>query len=247
LTFLAYLLPPAIYFLVLAFRNRSRHPVIVSASWDFVGVVFALSGLLLLGGPAILQAVHDRWRVSWLLGRTRLLNGLGDNWYFWGTLWLLYFAVIIGGMARMIRNRQNQTSVYNVEPGEFAPALTCVFERLRLPWTHGKAGRILLGDGEAPNSQRTDVEPSEHHMERAWPVALDVECFPVLRNVTLHWRGDYQAIRPAVEEELAATLQHAGAASNPASSWLLGASLFLFVLAASLVVRLILRLLQQPW
>ena len=92
---LSFLIPPAIYLLTLAFRNRGRHPVMLSGRWDFAGVVFAMSGFLLLGGPAILAALYQRWRLSWVLGRTRFLNGVAENWYFWISLWILYFAAVI--------------------------------------------------------------------------------------------------------------------------------------------------------
>jgi len=273
---LSFLIPPAIYLLTLAFRNRGRHPVMLSGRWDFAGVVFAMSGFLLLGGPAILAALYQRWRLSWVLGRTRFLNGVAENWYFWISLWILYFAAVIMCIALVMWRRRHQTSIYNIEPSDFDSLLRRALQRLGLPWACGRAGRIVFGDGQeisprnsavgtpavlagqplpdAPGAAGLPQQPSLQSQlgERApdvWPklrpAALVVEPFPALRHITLHWRGDYDGIRPAVEEELGVALQQAPAADNPASNWFLSASLCLFFAASLLLVRLILDTLHS--
>jgi hypothetical protein len=243
LTFLAYLIPPAIYFMVLALRNRRRHPVIISGPGDFAGILFAISGLLLFGGPAILNAVYEQWRISRLLGRTSLLNGVGDSWYFWIGLWLLYFAVVIGGSLWMLRRRRSQSSIYNIEPGDFAPILMRALERLGLPWSRGPGGRIILGVKTGPGTNLAVREAKEQRQI----VAIAVEAFYPLRHVTLHWQGDCGVIRAAVEDELAITLQQASTPDNRTSNWFLSISLLLFLLATTLLSRLIVSAAYQAW
>ena len=44
--FVAFLFPLAVYCLVLGLINRRRQPLMVSAGWDFAGLLFAASGFL---------------------------------------------------------------------------------------------------------------------------------------------------------------------------------------------------------
>jgi hypothetical protein len=46
LILLAFLFPLAVYCLILAFVNRSPHPILVPGRWDLAGVLFAASGTL---------------------------------------------------------------------------------------------------------------------------------------------------------------------------------------------------------
>src|SRR4051794_4945035 len=60
--------PVGIYMLLLAHVNSRARPLMVSGVLDFIGVLFAASGFLLFGGPAILTGLNERWRTFWLLG-----------------------------------------------------------------------------------------------------------------------------------------------------------------------------------
>src|SRR6266849_3966820 len=144
LIFLAFVVPLAIYSLILAHLNRSRHPIMVSGSWDFVGILFAASGFLLLGGPAILTGLHEQWRLSWLLGQTRFLNGFGENWYFWLGLWALYFVLVVSGAVFLLRRRRNQSSVYNVQPVMLDKILVQVLDQLGMDWQRGRGGHFVI-------------------------------------------------------------------------------------------------------
>src|SRR2546425_834050 len=108
----------------------------VSGPWDFAGVLFAASGILLLGGPAILTGLHEQWRLTWLLGQTRFLREIADSWDFWISLWLVYFAVVASGSAVVLWQRRQVTSIYNVEPLIFMGVLTDVLNHLELEWAY---------------------------------------------------------------------------------------------------------------
>jgi len=144
LIFLAFVVPLAVYCLVLSVINRRRYPVVLSGPWDFAGVLFAASGFLILGGPAILTGLYEQWRLSWLLGQTRYLQGIGENWSFWISLWFLYFAVVAGVSAIVLWRRRRLTSIYNVETAVFSEMLTQVLDRLGLEWLQNGPRRLLL-------------------------------------------------------------------------------------------------------
>jgi hypothetical protein len=154
LIFLACVVPIAVYFLVLAIINRRRHPVMVSGPWDFAGVLFASSGILLLGGPAILTGLYEQWRLSWLLGQTRYLQGIGEHWSFWISLWLLYFAVVAGGSAFVLWRRRRLTSIYNVEPEAFPEILTQVLDCLGVEWFRHGPHRLVVRFPRSSTGQR---------------------------------------------------------------------------------------------
>jgi hypothetical protein len=275
LIFLAFVVPLAVYFLVLSVINGRRHPVCVPGSWDFVGVLFAASGFLLLGGPAILTGIYEQWRLSWLLGQTRYLQGIGENWSFWISLWLLYFAVIGGVSAFVLWRRRAQTSIYNIEPAVFTDVLTQVLDRLGLESVRNGPRRLLLRFREPPLGslgRMMDPIPVRHRAQAAGtPVLakhspqhtavkaqgaptsaspwteLTVEPFPAMHHVSLHWLGHQEAIRLEVETELAKALAQVPPRQNPVAGWFLLLSLGLFFLAfLVLLVLLALRILRLP-
>src|SRR5437016_2779703 len=87
LIFVVFLLPLAVYLLLLGHINRQPRPVVVSGTWDFIGVLFAGSGFLLFGGPAILTSLGESWRMFWLLGETNVTrDSLAAQWSFWVSL-----------------------------------------------------------------------------------------------------------------------------------------------------------------
>ena len=99
LIFVAFFVPLAVYLLVLGHINRRPRPVLVSGAVDFIGLLFAGSGFLLFGGPAVLSSVNERWRLFWLLGDAGSLTGLDHAWRLGLVLSLLYFVVVVAGIA----------------------------------------------------------------------------------------------------------------------------------------------------
>src|SRR5258708_15350180 len=175
----------------------------VSGPWDFAGVLFAASGFLLLGGPAILTGLHEQWRLSWLLGQARFLQGFGDNWYFWLGLWALYLVIIVNGAIFLLWRRRNQTSIYNVEPSVLDDVLVEALEQLGFDWQRGRTGRFFIRPRE--ESAEASVKPAANGAE-IYVASINVETFAFLRHATLHWKGETEWIRPEVEGELAKLL-----------------------------------------
>ena len=154
----ACLLPLAFYLILLGFLNRRRRPVMVWGVWDFIGVLFAASGFLLFGGPAVLSGLHERWRYFWLFGEgTPTTSGTG-GWQFWVFLSVLYFAVVVAGCAAVFAGQRRLTSVYNVEPAGVGRALAEVCDQLGLdPVRSGNLylfGLALAAPSERPGPRR---------------------------------------------------------------------------------------------
>lgn len=148
---LAFLFPFTLYVLVLGLINRRANPLVVSGPWDFVGILFAASGFLLLGGPAVLSSLSERWRTTWLLGPDAAGPAApGESgWELWVFLSLAYFAVVVGGSAFLLWRQRNLTAIYNITPGILEKALQRVLDRLGLhPLRSGHA--YLFTEQPAP-------------------------------------------------------------------------------------------------
>jgi hypothetical protein len=262
--------------LVLSTINRKRHPVILSGAWDFAGVLFAASGILLVGGPAILTGLYEHWRFSWLLGQTHYLQGIGENWSFWISLWLLYFAVVAGGSAWLLWRRRGLTSIYNVEPAILMGVLIGILDRLGLAWVRRDPHHYLVRFREPPQNggkesmdaivfQKLPTVASDPPLAKAAPARpqrtaaptqpasaptwteLGLETFPAMRHVTLHWRGSAEALRLEVETELAEALALLGTRPSAMGAWFLSLALGLFFSAFFvLCALLVIRILQLP-
>jgi hypothetical protein len=269
LIFLGFLIPLAVYLLILAFLNRTDHPVLIPGSWDCAGLLLASSGLLLLGGPAILTGLYEEWRLAWLLGQTRFLRGFGENWQFWIGVWIVYFLLVVAGAAWLLASRRRFTSVYNVDPAVLDETLGQALARLGLEWSRaGSKHRIIIRPRESDlenepvqairqkeylsvtqdRLRHGEREPATTQNSLSERVTLTMAPFTALRHVTLRWSGPRQGIRSEVEEELDRSFRNMFSNENPASRWFmsLSVSIFLvcfFALAGLVAVRFI-RLLR---
>jgi hypothetical protein len=268
LIFLAFLFPVALYVLGLALVNRARHPVIISGPWDFAGVLFAASGFLLLGGPVVLSGFYHEWRLAWLLGQGRFLQSATWAWSFWISVWLLYFAGIVGGSALLLRRRRHVTSIYNVEPAVCEGLLAGTFDRLGLEVRSGGAQRLLLsarpsresaeigayeasnvglGSPESASSRQSASLPDRLEAEPTSWIEVRVDPSPSMYHVALHWKGPVGVLREEVEGELARACASTVTMGNPIAGFLMSLSTGLFfVIFAAALFLLILRLFNLP-
>lgn len=241
MSFLAYLLPlavycfpVAVYCLILAFLNRSRHPVVVRGTWDMVGVLFAASGFLLFGGPDILSTVYEQQRSAWVLKKPHLVSGYGEaQWLFWVGLWFLYFALVGGGAAYLLRRRRSVTTVYNVDPAVFEEVLDQVLDSHHGAWSR-QANAIALDRRAGWAKAPPEREPSASRPFLVDPfptgpeIVLELDPFPAMRHVTLYWREGTETLRKEIEVALTAALTQVRSGYNPAGGWFLSLAACLF-------------------
>jgi len=214
--FLAFIFPIGIYCLILGALNRRDRPVLVSGPWDFAGVLFAASGVLLVVVPfGMLPSLHEHWQFYRLMGHPGTGEERGGVTYILSLgLWFLYYAGVILSAVWMLNRRRAITAVYNVDSSVLEVGLSRVLERLGLPWR--RSGNYFLLSPAASNG-----------------LALELESFPPLRHATLRWHGADAPSRQAIEKELEMVLAGMSASENSVAGWFfsLGASVMLVTLA----------------
>src|SRR5262245_36731868 len=109
LVVLGCLLPLTFYCLYLCCINSLRQSFIVSGSWDFVGILFAAAGFLLLAGPIILGNLQQT-----IVSAGGRKQGLLDS-LLWGILALLYIILVVSATAWALWRRRWLTLIYNVD------------------------------------------------------------------------------------------------------------------------------------
>ncbi len=221
--FVVFFVPLAVYLLILGHINRGPRPVIVSGTWDFVGILFAASGFLLAGGPAILTAFDERWRMFWLVAeRARFVGPALPG----VLLAVVYFLVVVIGCIVVFVRRRQLTCIYNVEPAEVENALLESCQHLGLDPIH--SGNLLVFglslDGPALSAAGQNA-------------ILEMEPFTAGMHVTLRWDPHDSPLRPALEAELDRRLVLRGAPEHDTGTWLSLAGFGL--LAVSVVIMFV--------
>src|SRR5437016_5460262 len=99
LLLIAFLIPLFGYLMVLGLINRRRSPLMVPGTWDFVGVLFGMSGFILAGSYYLLYRISEACR-SLELGSTLL-------WLFV----ILYFLLVVLIVLFVLVQRRRYTVV----------------------------------------------------------------------------------------------------------------------------------------
>jgi hypothetical protein len=193
------------------------------------------------------------------------------------SLWLLYGVVVLGGCYFFLRTRRRVTAVYNVEASALEVVLAGVLDRLGLEWSQA-GNRIFFRARPAfPETARREPVPAPHSVDRSAPTLipngrarvprpaspgegqaalacwgpvglLELNHWPRLRHVTLHWSPEAEPWRGCVEAELAFALEEVWTRANPAGTWLMAVSAVLFVGLFFLTVLFqVARLLGDGW
>jgi hypothetical protein len=220
---LIFLFPLLIYCLVLAALNRRPHPVVVSGPWDFLGVVLALSGFLVAGGPAILSNLTTGWDV--LRRVTDEPAALSPRQVLLGALLVLYFALLVVGIVLGLRRRRDVTSVYNVDPAAFDEVLGEVLDDLGYSWARGGNRFYLTVRAAPPEKEETAV--------------IEAEPFPLMYHVSVRWGRLGPGMRQELEGEMARSLAGVPTRANPVGNWFLSVGITLFLLMAGVLLFLL--------
>jgi hypothetical protein len=269
LIFVAFLLPLAIYLLGLGFVNRRPQAVMMSGTWDFIGLVFAASGFLLFGGPALLSSLSERWRAFWIFGHYENGDSASEKlWQFWIFLSVLYFVVVVAGVSSLLWRQRAYTSIYNVEPGTVERALLRACARLGLSPT--RSGNLFLF-GMAPTTP-AGAKGGTEAIQTAAPLSaagkavagalagstasvgellnqmavLEIDTFAALHHVSLRWDPPDSGLRQTVEIELNRSLADFPVPESELAPWftLLGLVLIAGTFLAAVVLFLV-RLLRM--
>jgi hypothetical protein len=144
LVFFVCLLPLALYCLFLAWVNGSRRAWIISGGWDFAGILLAMSGLLLAGGPAILTGLSEDWRAFWtglFPGRPWAHLGIDSPTRSYLLLGIAYIALVILLAGLTLWRRRYSTILYNLDAAAFEAVLIQVMQGLGLSWI--RSGNLI--------------------------------------------------------------------------------------------------------
>jgi hypothetical protein len=258
LIFVAFFLPLAIYLLVLGHINRRHRPVLMSGAWDVIGILFAASGFLLVGGPSILSSLNERWRMYWVLGQGGSSStSPGGGYQLWVFLSFLYILVVVVGSGFLFWRQRRVTSIYNVDLRTLEPMLTDICAELGLtptrsgnlfvfglsqPILAGLGRRSLQGIQASSPLTRAKPDPGLAAAElRNQTAVLEVDAFPLMHHISLRWDppGD-SPLRREIETELTRRLSNTLAPEHDTSAWLTIAGLLLLALTLLGALALIL-------
>jgi hypothetical protein len=206
----------------------------VSGRWDLVGLLFAVSGFLLIAGPMILSGFLKKVIIRLANARrpgqvTAVFRELllDERW----DVWLIYYGALVLGAVVLLWARRWTTVIYNVDAAGLESALAECLGRLGVVWSrHGN--RLVLSPEVEPVAPGTPAPLSRPDLTGGDPVILDVEPFPLMANATLKWRTHAPRVREELEAELAKALAEVNmdGRESGAALWLLGAAGFIFVL-----------------
>jgi hypothetical protein len=257
--FLAFLVPIAVYCLILSGINRRPHPVMVSGIWDTVGLLFAASGALLAGGPGIIAILFDK-----LVGRSPFTDepgsvgeSIGKLLLEWLGVWILYYILVAGGAVFLLWIRRHKTVIYNIGPKQWELIFDNVLSRLGLE--QSRAGKNIYLGNIGPLDEPTQVlspgpgnptaittNPSVSPVLSRCSALIQVDVFPALCNVTLHWENPAPLVRQEIEAELARALTRVDSPENPAATWFLAIGGILLGIGFLLLLVVILFVLFPP-
>lgn len=228
---LAFLFPIATYCLFLAVVNAREHPTMISGPWDFLGALFATSGFLLIGGPLIISLLHSQSGEA--LARGRLAGTASDWWALWLVVWIAYFSSLIAGALYFLRRRRACTVIYNIDPPLLDEALNHVLRTMELGASRSGNRIIIRHVAAEPATVSAAITSSVEngHGRRLLPgetIDLEIDPFPSVCNITLHWGAASSPLRKDIEAELATLFRAASIPDNPAAGWFLTVSTCLF-------------------
>jgi hypothetical protein len=238
-----FLFPIGVYCGVLGLINRRLRPLRVNGAWDFVGVLFASSGFLLVVAPAVLSGQYQRNLFEFSFGKPSPGQTLHDIWAFWWGIWVIYYLTILGGGAFLLWWRGRSTVVYNVDPEEFERVFLEALERVGLGASRVGNRFTLQVASPVPvpvGIDDTAIAATPLAAPRPAPApallgpgdtaTVEVDAFPALFNVTLNWRVFRPELRAEVERELGRALAKLETPENGTATWFLSISTSLFLL-----------------
>jgi hypothetical protein len=237
---LLFLFPLGAYCLLLAHVNRRDRPLLLAGSWDGALMLGAGSGFFLILLPTIFLHLYHR-SIHGAIGVEEDLDQLLARWWF---AWFGYYVLLVAGSVALVAWRRHKTVIYNVDT-ELFPALFVQAARLAQLDVHAhpeQSGHYVLSLA-LPPATAIAAERLPPLQPAGRPAAvLVVDPYPAGCHVTVHWQHYSPAVRLALEEQLAKTLEQARPADNPLAGWFLVISGLVFGLIALVVLAVYLQL-----
>jgi hypothetical protein len=228
----AFLLPVGSYCLFLAWINRRPRPVMAGGGWDALGPIFAATGFFVVTIPILLTEFYRR--------TAGVVDNVRTLWAAYWLLWLVYFGLLIVGCALMIRWRSMKTMIYNVDVELFTKALDQAFAQVGLE-AQEINNRLVLKPTAAGSTAFTEVQLAPVATTAVRPHAeMNIETFPSMCHVTLHWIWCDAKLRGEIERELDKTLESAAPLDNPAAGWFLSVSGLILGAVAAIMLAIVL-------
>jgi hypothetical protein len=245
LLLIAFLFPLFCYLLILGLINRRRSPLMIPGTWDFVGVLFGMSGFILAGSAYLLYRIAD------------ICRSFDLNPRFMWVFVTIYFAFILLVVVIALVQRRQQMRIYNIHPTVFERVLGHVLEKKGYQWS--RAGNLVV-------IQTTTPEPALQyaaalsHGEAVPPEAVPQRRSPGLASLTmslsrlgycvaLRWEcyseHAEQAIRQEIERSLEAEMEELVTEDNPLASLFVSFAILLFVAIITTTVLLVLFVLRN--
>ena len=232
-----FLFPIGVYCGVLGMINRRLRPLLVNGLWDFVGVLLASSGFLLVVGPAVISGQYRRNLFEFSFSRPTSPRQTCRHLAAGRLVAVLPVAPRRRRFLLWLRSRS--TVIYNVEVDEFESrfpgnARPDEFDALRV----GNRYALSVASPTAATTDNTaiSVEPLTARPPSAALLALneqaivEVDSFPALYHVTLHWRVFNPPLRLEVERDLERALAKLETPENATATWFLSISTSVFLL-----------------
>ena len=218
------LLTLGIYLLRVARWHLRPRPTLVGGGWDFGWLALGASGLLVLVVPQMLAALHEHWR-AWAISRSKP-GALGSP-YFWHSLFLAYFALVIGWVLGELWFRLRLTHLYNLRASRLRRLLlkACLESGLK-PELDGSRLRL---NPESP-TQHYQGEPFSD------PVWISMKIAPGWAYAQLSWSRWNHPARQAVEQALDRVASRHAPKDSAVGTLFLGASTCVLVFSSGLSV-----------
>lgn len=127
--------------------------------------MFAGSGLILAGLPAVITSIYETWRRYWLTGDGPIpFASLEGSRWFWIFIWMAYFVMVLILGFILIYRRRCWTCFYNVDSRAFESAVTEALQQSG--YQYRKFGNLYI----------------LHNPENGVEEIMEVEVFSFLRH-----------------------------------------------------------------
>jgi hypothetical protein len=222
LLFALFIFPLAVYCTFLGMINRRTRPLLVSGTWDFLGILLATSLFLLFLGPVLLLSGTFRENLNDMPFQRSfgtLAEATTNLLVEWWVAWLLYYVLVLGGAAYLLWLRRNTTVIYNVEQRAVETALARVVERLGLDASR-LGNRVFLGVNAAPVPLTAPAEVSSHITANPTPAGQAHPSGPLRDRAGLAGAGESRA-RPSglLDEQVTIDVEPFELLSNVTLHW----------------------------